>query len=77
MLPAFKVPEPTAKVLIKFVAALGIVMAPETFSVIPELIFNVFVVAISSGKVIDPQAASAVTVTVNPRSILTKSPACG
>jgi hypothetical protein len=74
ILPAFKVPDPTA---IRFSPApdLGIVIAPETVKVIPELIVNE--VAVVTVKVIDVQAAAAVTVTLNPPSIVTASPATG
>ena len=41
MLPAFKLPAPTESVLIKPLFALGIVIPPDTESVIPELIDKV------------------------------------
>ena len=53
----------------------GIVIAPDTVSVIPELIVSE--VAVLFVKVIDVQAALAVTVTLKPFSINTTSPATG
>jgi hypothetical protein len=63
MLPAFKIPAPTASVLTPPpLGVLGMVMAPETVNVMPELIVNV--VAVLVVKFIVAQAASAVTVTL-------------
>ena len=61
MLAAFKLPSPTARVLIP-APDLGIVIAPETVSVIPELMLNEVAVAVV--KVMDVQAAPAVIITL-------------
>ena len=73
-LPAFKLPAPTA-IVFKPAPDRGIVIAPDTLRVIP--LFIVREVAVTFVKVIDAQAAFAVTVTLNPPSIVTTSPATG
>ena len=74
ILPAFSVPAPTET---RFSAEpdLGMVTAPETVSVTPELIVKD--VAVVVVNVIEAQAASAVTETLCPPSIVTVSPATG
>jgi len=56
--------------------ALGRVTAPETASVIPELMFRVVVVEVV-GNVREVQAAAAVTLTVAPEARVTVSPLPG
>jgi hypothetical protein len=74
MLPAFKMPAPTAR---EFkVAARGMVIAPDTVKVTPELMFR-FAVVEAVVKVTEAHAAAAVTVTVKPPSMVTVSPATG
>jgi hypothetical protein len=74
MLAAFKFPAPTAMVLTPL-GGLGIVIAPETLTVIPELVINELAAAVVN--VIVEQAAFTVTVTVRPPSMNTLSPATG
>ena len=57
------------------VLGLGIEIAPDTFNLIPELIFNTFGSAASN--VMEVQAASILTVTPNPPTRYTLSPATG
>jgi hypothetical protein len=72
MLPAFKVPAPTARVLPPEELVLGIVTAPETVKVIPELMLNK-VVPLEVVKSTVAHAALAVTVTAVPAPIITAS----
>ncbi|MEQ1747295.1 MAG: hypothetical protein ABMA02_17825 [Saprospiraceae bacterium] len=62
-LPAFKVPAPTASVLAPAVD-LGIVTAPVTSKVKPELMFRVILLALFVGNVSDAQEAFTLTLTV-------------
>ena len=76
MLPAFKMPAPTDMILILF-GCRGMVIAPETVRVIPELMVTIVLAVLATSYVIEAHAAVAVTVTVNPPPILTTSPATG
>ena len=76
MLPAFKMPAPTARVL-AVVEVRGIVIVPETDKVTPELMALVLL-SVAESKVIEAHAAFAVTVTVRlPPPMFTISPATG
>jgi hypothetical protein len=75
MLPAFKVPAPTASVLTLGLFALGMVTAPETLRVIPELMLTVVLLPFPDGKVRDAMAlvGDTFTVTVWPLEMTTAS----
>ena len=76
MLPAFKLPAPTLIVLVELEGR-GMVIAPLTVKVMPVLIFKLELLVAVERKVIEAQAASAVTVTVTPLLMVTASPATG
>ena len=73
MLPAFKMPSPTATVLVP--EGLLMVRVPETDNATPGLMLKVVVAPVP--KMIDVHAASALTVTLKPDASVTSSPATG